>query len=56
MLRASGGFDLVHLEAPNAFVAIDMTESPIQHLSKNQSRNHFGTKKRPTLKHKCSLI
>ncbi|VRD36440.1 transposase [Streptococcus pneumoniae] len=33
-LRASGSFDLDHLEAPSAAVAIDVTESPIQRPKK----------------------
>ncbi len=33
-LRSSGLFDLDHLEAPSATVAIDVTESPIQRPKK----------------------
>lgn len=37
-LRSSGLFDLDHLEAPIATVAIDVTESPIQHPKKTKAR------------------
>ncbi|CIW10505.1 transposase-like protein%2C IS1515 [Streptococcus pneumoniae] len=37
-LRASGSFDLDHLEAPSAAVAIDVTESPIQRPKKNKAK------------------
>ncbi|EHZ53190.1 transposase [Streptococcus pneumoniae GA44386] len=40
-LRASGSFDLDHLEAPSAAVAIDVTESPIQRTKKNQAKNYY---------------
>ncbi|HEV0364940.1 TPA: IS5-like element IS1515 family transposase, partial [Streptococcus pneumoniae] len=54
-LRASGSFDLDHLEAPSAAVAIDVTESPIQRPKKNQSKNYSGKKKRHTLKTQIML-
>ncbi|EGJ13290.1 transcriptional regulator, MarR family domain protein [Streptococcus pneumoniae GA47368] len=53
-LRASGSFDLDHLEAPSAAVAIDVTESPIQR-PKKQSKNYSGKKKRHTLKTQIML-
>lgn len=37
-LRSSGLFDLDHLEAPSATVAIDVTESPIQRPKKTKAR------------------
>ncbi|VSQ61900.1 transposase [Streptococcus pneumoniae] len=37
-LRASGSFDLNHLEAPSAAVAIDVTESPIQRPKKTKAK------------------
>ncbi|VPR19242.1 transposase [Streptococcus pneumoniae] len=37
-LRASGSFDLDHLEAPSAAVAIDVTESPIQRPKKTKAK------------------
>ncbi|VSI81346.1 transposase [Streptococcus pneumoniae] len=37
-LRASGSFDLDHLEAPSAAVAIDVTESPIQRPNKTKAK------------------
>lgn len=37
-LRASGSFDLDHLEAPSAAVAIDVTESPIQRPKKPKQK------------------
>ena len=36
-LRASGSFNLDHLEAPSASVAIDVTESPIQRPQKTKA-------------------
>lgn len=36
--RSSGLFDLDHLEAPSATVAIDVTESPIQRPKKTKAR------------------
>ena len=42
-LRSSGLFDLDHLEAPSATVAIDVTESPIQRPKKTLSRFHLLT-------------
>lgn len=37
-LRSSGLFDLDHLEAPSATVAIDVTENPIQRPKKTKAR------------------
>ncbi len=53
-LRSSGLFDLDHLEAPSATVAIDVTESPIQR-PKNQSKYYSGKKKRHTIKTQIML-
>ncbi len=37
-LRASGSFDLDHLESQSAAVAIDMTESPIHRPKKTKAK------------------